>query len=359
MRIGLLSFYLSRGGGESRFATNLAKGLRREGLEVSVFSYACHDLVIDSLGQNKVDIHYLRKELSYLDQYRSISDSRYVFTKMLGLINKAERCDYYIVLSDTLIGISRFRTNEKWIYITNGDMILLYLSERFLKAHSPYSYFLSKNFARRSILHQKYVKDYDLLIGNSQFTSAIMSFLFESPIKGFVYPPVDTELFAPRFDSSKKDDEKYALVLLRNNSEPLAKYAEILSKKIKLKVVGKASIQNAITLKDISDEELAVAYSNAKFTITASFREFFGYATAESLACGTPVLSFAHGGASEMIQNDFNGWLVNSDDELYSKSLEIFRNGYDSIVRERARLTSQRFSIEESTKKLMKYLELD
>ena len=90
MRIGLLSFYLSRGGGESRFAINIAKGLRREGLEVSVFSYACHDLVTNSLRQNKVDINYLKKELSYLDQFRSISDSRYVFTKMLSLVNKAK-----------------------------------------------------------------------------------------------------------------------------------------------------------------------------------------------------------------------------------------------------------------------------
>ena len=122
--------------------------------------------------------------------------------------------------------------------------------------------------------------------------------------------------------------------------------------------MGSATIQNAVTLKDISDEELAVAYSNAKFTITASFREFFGYATAESLACGTPVLSFAHGGASEMIQNDINGWLVNSDDELYSKSLEIFRNGYDKSMRTHARQISQRFSTEKSTKKLIKYFDL-
>lgn len=51
-------------------------------------------------------------------------------------------------------------------------------------------------------------------------------------------------------------------------------------------------------------------YFNAFLTLLASKHEGFGRTLLESLACGTPVISFAIPGPTEVIENEMNGLLV-------------------------------------------------
>ena len=39
-----------------------------------------------------------------------------------------------------------------------------------------------------------------------------------------------------------------------------------------------------------------------------------------------PVLSYNKGGAVELINNNHNGWLINSDEELREKLIELVNN---------------------------------
>ena len=107
----------------------------------------------------------------------------------------------------------------------------------------------------------------------------------------------------------------------------------------------------------ISDHELVKAYSNATVTIGSSLQEFFGYSTAESLSCGTPVIAFNQGGAVELIENNENGWLVESPKELLNRVEEIFNCEYDKNIRGKARSSSVKFSIPASAKKLVNLLQ--
>ena len=59
-----------------------------------------------------------------------------------------------------------------------------------------------------------------------------------------------------------------------------------------------------------NNERLAMAYSAADVTIVPSLEETFSNTTAESLACGTPVVGFKVGGIPDMITDGVNGFTV-------------------------------------------------
>lgn len=356
MRIGVLSFSIVTGSGESRFAINLSRGLIKEGNSVTLFAYSCNYETAEELRKNGVDMFIYKYELNKVDLYRAISDNKKVFSQLLKMIKDAEKCDYYLVLNDALVGIVDYKKNGKWIYISNGDLTFLFLNQRFIDKYSPFSHVMKRHFVSRVMKHKSNVLNYDYLFANSKFTQTIMSFFLDTNFTNYVYPPVDTEFFKRSFNSSGYEKNDYALVMLRNIAEPMVRTIQSVAKEIPVKIVGGAKINGAFTLGKISDAELVNVYSNALVTIGPSKQEFFGYATAESLSCGTPVLAFKQGGAVEMIEEDQNGWLVETQEELLDKLNEIFKQGYDKNMVEKARKSSEKFSIAESSKKLISLL---
>lgn len=356
MRIGILCFSIASGNGQSRFAINLAKGLLNEGKKVSIFAYSCHKEDAENLRSQGIDVFFYKIKLSNFDLYRSISDSSKVFSELLELLKKTDLCDYYLVLSDELLGILSHRERGKWAYLSNGDPTLLFLNQGFMDKYSPYTHFLKRRFVSQVMKHQSKILNYDYLFANSKFTQAIMSFFLNVDFVDYVYPPVDIEFFKRSSKSNDYDKKSYALVILRNNAEPMVGAIQSAAKKIPVKIVGEAKISGATTLGRISDEDLVDAYSNALVTIGPSKQEFFGYATAESLSCGTPVIAFKRGGAVEMIDHEINGWLVNTQEELLSKLVDIFEDGYNKNMRDIARRSAEKFSISASTNKILNLL---
>ena len=354
MRIGILSFSIITGSGQSRFAVNLSKGLVSKEVNVTIFAYSCGSEDAETLRKYGINVYAYNKKLRAIDLYRSISDSRKVFSEMLRMIRSVDKCDFYLVLSDELVGISNYKEGGKWIYLSNGDMTLLFMNQRFLDHYYPYSLLLKNRFVTQLIRHQKSAMNYDYLLANSQFTRSIMSFILNANFTNYIYPPVDTEFFKPSY---KNSEESYALVMLRNNAEPMYQTVRRIARAVPVKIVGNALVEGAITLGRISERELVEAYSNARLTIGSSMQEFFGYSTAESLACGTPVMAFNLGGAVEMIENNKNGWLVGTQDEMLHRVAEMFNLGYEPEIRENARKSSEKFSIHSSTKKLLETLQ--
>ena len=357
MKIGILSLSVAMGSGQSRFAINLSRGLVAMRNEVTIFAYSCDFENIEKLRRSNIDVFSYKNKLSTFDLYRSISDSKKIFSVMLRMINNASLCDYYLVLSDELVGISDYKRDKKWIYLSNGDLTLLFMNQAFLDRYYPYSHFLKKRFVAQLMNHQNSSLNYDYLFANSKFTKAIMSFFLNVNFTDYVYPPVDTEFFRPSIKTGEADETGYALVMLRNNAEPMAGAIQRIAKAVPVKIVGDAEVNGAVTLGRISDNDLVDVYFNATVTIGPSKQEFFGYSTAESLACGTPVIAFNHGGAVEMIDNNQNGWLVETHEELLSRLVEIFKHGYDKSMREKARQSSDKFSIPMSSKKLISLLQ--
>lgn len=60
--------------------------------------------------------------------------------------------------------------------------------------------------------------------------------------------------------------------------------------------------------------------------VPSSWIETGPYVIFEAMARKVPVLSYNKGGAVELIENNKNGWLINSDEELKEKLLELINN---------------------------------
>jgi glycosyltransferase involved in cell wall biosynthesis len=74
------------------------------------------------------------------------------------------------------------------------------------------------------------------------------------------------------------------------------------------------------------DIALSMLYSSADVTLNCSYFESFGQVALESLACGVPVIGYNSGGTSDIVENNFNGYLLTNNNEIASKIIEIIHN---------------------------------
>lgn len=98
-----------------------------------------------------------------------------------------------------------------------------------------------------------------------------------------------------------------------------------------------------------NDDNLADVYSAADLFIMPSIEEAFGQVTLESLACGTPVVSFPTGGSLDMIRNNFNGILAEdfTSQELKNAVIKGLNTIFDrNIIRKDI---EKRFDIKDKT----------
>jgi glycosyltransferase involved in cell wall biosynthesis len=85
---------------------------------------------------------------------------------------------------------------------------------------------------------------------------------------------------------------------------------------------------DAIFMGMCSHEQLATLYASADLLLFPSLTETFGNVTLEAMASSTPVLAFDCAAASDFIQDQKNGWLIDSNEpQTYiRRALEITRD---------------------------------
>lgn len=107
--------------------------------------------------------------------------------------------------------------------------------------------------------------------------------------------------------------------------------------KIDLLVVGKGELKALLPLKNLnvhkigyvtSEKFMSLLLSAADLFIYPTRADSFGLVLAESIACGTPAVTFDIGGCSDIIKNDVSGILIKPFDiETFSdKSIELLNN---------------------------------
>jgi len=155
-----------------------------------------------------------------------------------------------------------------------------------------------------------------------------------------IYNGVDTNLFT--FNEKPED---YFLWLGKFNPDKGAKEAILAAKKAKVKLIVAGAIDKVesedyryyinevkplidgkqiIFIGELDDKEKNKVYGNAKgFLNPIKWNEPFGLVMAESMATGTPVISFNNGAAPEIIVDGKTGFLVNSIDEMVKKIKKI------------------------------------
>ena len=82
---------------------------------------------------------------------------------------------------------------------------------------------------------------------------------------------------------------------------------------------------------EVTDSELIDLYSNALFTMFPFTNEPFGYVPLESMACGTPVLTYKKQGPAETVIDGRTGWLVKTQNEIVKRALSIWKAGRTDI----------------------------
>ena len=176
-----------------------------------------------------------------------------------------------------------------------------------------------------------------LVIANSKFCASMYS-SFGVKTDYVIYPPIDCQTFRP---STSKPLSDYVLTYLGKETKfSILKNVADLGLKIKAfgsetPFIPKGLLKhpNVQFLGRVSTKELVDLYSNAIFTMFPFTHEPFGYVPLESMACGTPVLTYDFQGPSEYVVNAHTGWLVRTDRELLQKSIELWKEEYPSQTR--------------------------
>lgn len=216
-------------------------------------------------------------------------------------------------------------------------------------------------FMRDKAFNKKLRERSNLFIANSKFCAS----MYEDwgvKVDNVIYPPLDCENVKR---TTSKPSSDYVLTYIGKE----AKYSivkTIADAGIRIKAFGfKAPYipsymrkhPNIEFLGKVSDQELLALYSNALYTLFAFTHEPFGYIPVESMACGTPVLTYDRQGPSESVVNRQTGWLLESDEELMKMAMKLWREGYRKDIRENCRRKALEFDVKMIAKEWVKLLE--
>lgn len=152
----------------------------------------------------------------------------------------------------------------------------------------------------------------------------------------YLYPTT----FAPTTRTPSRD---YALVYLGKETD-MAALRDLVAVGIPLRLFGGKSAEWVrqqlgnhlpphVTMAGyVTHQQLMELYSNAMFTAFPFTEEPFGLVPIESMACGTPVLTYSEQGPGETVLNGLTGWLVPSRKEFVDAAGRIFHRGYPSVM---------------------------
>jgi len=280
-----------------------------------------------------------------------------------ALINPRNRLNDYTTSDVKAVNFSSTVKLGTDIYYAQGPMTVALDA---MREAMPLWYNIAWQTVRPMVrLEKRYIGDFRrfsrLFISNSKFSASLYE-AFGVKVDGVIYPPLDTEIFKP---TSNKPAEDYVLAYFgvagkETKADIISKIADM---GVKIKAFGMKPIliphrimkhRNIEFLGYVSDVELRGLYSNALFTLFPFIHEPFGYIPIESIACGTPVLTYNRQGPSESIVNRVTGWLVNSDEQLVNLAVKLWKKGYPRSMRSKCREKAPLFDVKVITSEWLK-----
>ncbi len=209
------------------------------------------------------------------------------------------------------------------------------------------------------ILNRKFwqLKELDFIFAGSGWLSDLLTYFGGIHPKGVLYPPTDTDVYSPlRKNSSRSRNGNYVFSL-GDTKDVRVDVLDRLSQQVPVIRAGRPELSKAFNLPDAVDGDLIDLYASALATAYPTHVEQFGLPVAESLACGTPVLTFPWQGPGELITDGVTGWKARTIEDFYQIAREIVEEGYDLSLREKCReFAVSTLSLEASAQRFLEIL---
>lgn len=182
-----------------------------------------------------------------------------------------------------------------------------------------------------------------LVFANSRYLAKVYE-RWQVKVHGVIYPPVDCQTFKPTTAVPSGD---YVVTYLGKETD-FDVIQKALDNGIRIRAFGGKmdtgmrllNHPNLEHLGRISDSRLVELYSNALFTLFPFTDEPFGYIPVESMACGTPVITFGKQGPGETVVDGVTGWRAQDEGEIIELASKIWREKYPESVRKACRKRS-------------------
>ncbi len=181
-------------------------------------------------------------------------------------------------------------------------------------------------------------------------------------LNGIVYNTKGFDDFHRTTDSPSRD---FVLTYIGKETE-IAPIVEIAKRGIKIIGFGSKlpvgskleAVKHLIDYRGfVEKSQLMNLYSNALFTAFPFTNEPFGYVPIESMACGTPVLTYNKQGPAETVKHGETGWLVNSQPEFIEVAQRVWKEGKTEMSPVKCVKRSELFTMKNSVKLLLKFLQ--
>jgi len=238
--------------------------------------------------------------------------------------------------------------------------------------------YIPKNIFLAKLLY----KNCQQFITVSQEVNDKVSAKYQFILSNLIYNPIDFENISEKVTEPISDDFQYVLSAgsMHKNVKQFDKLIEsysksaLPSKNIKLLILGEGKLKNKWVnlVESLNLQEMVLFkghvknpfryYKNALFTISTSKYEGMPMVLLESLACGTPIISWDYAsGPNEIIINKSNGLLVenqNTEKLIAAMNLFVSDNNLYLHCKENALASVQQFRLETIGAEWLKIFEI-
>ncbi len=341
--------------GPTRPPLLISKELRKHGYEVTLISTFANEKIKQNLETNGISVIAISRRTPL----KSESLTWFYFWLLEGLlyVNSKKLKMLELPLEGTVLNFSNTIIFPCKIWYAQGPpTVLLDKTKEYLALHYRTAYFFSSQILR--MIDKKMTSRFSDLskkvFANSNYLAKVYE-QWKIKIRKVIYPPIDCQTFKP---TTNTPTGNYAIAYFGKETN-FRIIQKVLDNGIKIKAFGgKIATAPKETLKHpnleflgrISDPSLIDLYSNATFTLFPYTDEPFGYIPVESMACGTPVITFGSQGPGETVIDGVTGWVANEEDEIVNLTLKIWKEGYPESVRDACRKRSLAFNIKSIAK---------